>query len=43
MIVPVGAIVGAIHMQNTISRHRREEEERREDEKEKEEQEQKNK
>lgn len=25
--VPVGAIVGAIHMQNTISRHRREEEE----------------
>lgn len=27
MYVPVGAIVGAIHMQNTISRHRREEEE----------------
>lgn len=25
--IPVGAIVGAIHMQNTISRHRREEEE----------------
>lgn len=25
--IPVGAIVGAIHMQSTISRHRREEEE----------------
>lgn len=25
--IPVGAIAGAIHMQNTISRHRREEEE----------------
>lgn len=43
MIVPVGAIAGAIHMQNTIARHRREEEERREAEKKKKEQEQKNK
>lgn len=34
--IPVGAIVGAIHMQNTLSRHRREEEEEEDKKKEKE-------
>lgn len=41
--IPVGAIVGAIHMQNTISRHRREEEEEEEEEAKKKEEEPKSK